>query len=146
MNHQPYNEIITNLFIGDMFSTQLLFPSLALVVNCTRHIPNTFSNTMRIPVDDSPEYNNELFNILTTQGVLENIHYYLMNNGKVLVHCHAGMQRSCAVVACYLIKYYSLNPEQAINYIKSRRNVAFHNHITFMECINHYYLFINNIR
>lgn len=141
MNHQPYNEIITNLFIGDMFSTQLLFPSLALVVNCTRHIPNTFSNTIRIPIDDSPEWNNELFNMLNV--LLENIHYYLNNNGKVLVHCHAGMQRSCAVVACYLMKYYSLNPQQAIDYIKSRRNVAFHNHITFMECINRYYYSLN---
>ena len=38
-----------------------------------------------------------------------------MNRQSVLIHCHAGMQRSAAVLACYLIRFYKMTPEDAVN-------------------------------
>jgi protein-tyrosine phosphatase len=47
------------------------------------------------------------------------------NKRSVLVHCSMGIQRSCTVVACYLIKYYKMTPGEAIKCIKSKRPIAF---------------------
>ena len=38
-----------------------------------------------------------------------------------------GISRSCTVTACFLIRYYDFNVEQAIKFIKSKRSVAFYN-------------------
>ena len=46
--------------------------------------------------------------------------------GPVLVHCAAGMQRSAAVVAMYLMaKNPGMKVEDAILYIQARRPIAF---------------------
>jgi protein-tyrosine phosphatase len=43
----------------------------------------------------------------------------------VLVHCAAGMQRSAASVAMYLIAVKGMTTDQAIEYIRSKRSIAF---------------------
>ena len=48
-----------------------------------------------------------------------------VKNGPVLVHCHAGMQRSAAVVAMYLIANYKMKSDKAMEYIKGKRPIAF---------------------
>jgi protein-tyrosine phosphatase len=50
-----------------------------------------------------------------------------------------GMQRSCAVVACYLIKYHGMDPIQAIDYIKSKRPFAFFGQVNFIDAINRFF-------
>jgi protein-tyrosine phosphatase len=67
-----------------------------------------------------------------------------MNKKPVLVHCFAGMQRSCAVVACYLIKYYNITPLDAINFIKKKRNVAFFGGVNFMRTLEMFYALIKH--
>jgi protein-tyrosine phosphatase len=37
-----------------------------------------------------------------------------------------GSQRSPTVAAAYLIKYYGLNVKEAINFVKSKRMIAFY--------------------
>jgi protein-tyrosine phosphatase len=54
----------------------------------------------------------------------------------VLVHCHAGMQRSCAIVACYLVKYYDMTSYESISFIRAKRHIAFLYSINFLETIN----------
>ena len=53
----------------------------------------------------------------------------------VLIHCEMGMQRSAAIVAAYLMKYYGMNPDEAIQFIKDRRIVAFKTRVTFLEAL-----------
>ena len=134
-----YSEIIPNLYIGNSQSTKLLFPKLNLVVNCTRDLPNVLENTIRISIDDSPEWNHVLMDYLTSSNVLEKIHTNILKKNNVLVHCMAGAQRSCAVVAIYLMKYYNMTPDKAINFIKSKRRIAFFGHITFIDAIQYFY-------
>ena len=136
---EPYSEILENLYIGNYESTKLLHPSLNLVVNCTKNLPIEFANTIRIPIDDSPEWNPALMDYLSDLKILETIHTNILKKQKVLVHCMAGAQRSCAVVAIYLIKYYNMTPDKAISFIKSKRSIAFFGHITFIDAIQYFY-------
>jgi protein-tyrosine phosphatase len=62
-----------------------------------------------------------------------------MKKENVLVHCFAGAQRSCATMACYLMKYHNATPEQAIDYIKSQRAVAFFGNVNFVNAIEEFY-------
>jgi len=43
----------------------------------------------------------------------------------IYVHCHAGMQRSPAVVAMFLIAVHKMSTDQAKAYIKQRRPIVF---------------------
>ena len=38
-----------------------------------------------------------------------------------LVHCKLGISRSAAVVIAYLIKYYKLSTDEAVDFVKSKR-------------------------
>jgi protein-tyrosine phosphatase len=73
-------------------------------------------------------------------NILERMNEYIRKNEPVLVHCYAGMQRSCAVVACYLIKYYGVTPSVAMDHIKKNRPVAFFGEANFKQTIQHQYL------
>jgi len=141
---EPYSEILENLYIGNYDSTKLLYASLDLVVNCTKNLPIQFSNTIRIAIDDSHDWNPEFLEYMINTEVLDTIHTHLLKKQKVLVHCMAGAQRSCGVVACYLIKYYSFTPQKAIEYIKSKRSIAFFGHITFQKAIDCFYNYLIN--
>ena len=71
--------------------------------------------------------------------VLEYMHRFLGTNHTVLVHCHAGIQRSCAVVACYLVEYHGLTPDEAIEHIKDKRHVAFITGVNFKDTVEGVY-------
>ena len=98
------SEILPNLWIGDKRSpAAAAFKKkydIALVVNCTRTIPfyrGTHKN-IRIPVDDDLTDSSrlQLFNYLSS--IVEVIGEYIKKRRGVLVHCHAGCQRSATVV------------------------------------------------
>jgi protein-tyrosine phosphatase len=118
-----------------------------MIVNCTRKsdisFPTECKNCIRISVDDLPKYNNKLFEFIEETQVLDKIHDALQKSNKVLVHCFAGSQRSCAVVACYLIKYYKMNVTQAIQYIKNKRPIAFYGDVNFIGAIEKCYSMYN---
>ena len=46
-----------------------------------------------------------------------------MSNGKVLVHCHAGISRSATICMAYLMATKKLRMEEAYEYVKSRRRI-----------------------
>jgi len=136
------DEIINNLYIGNRYSLEHA-DQFALIVNCTQpeQVPIIDeSKTIRITIDDIPEESNHLTALLKDTDVLNKIHNTLNKGNKVLVHCNAGRQRSCATVACYLIKYHQLTPVQAVSYIKSKRREAFFGYVNFYNTINHMYI------
>ena len=137
-----YDETIKNLFIGNKLSADSHSEKFSLVVNCSKDIPfsNKCKEGIRIPVNDNGEDINALLNYMLNTNALEQIHNKITNNEPVLVHCFAGMQRSCAVVACYLIKYRNATPQQAIDFIKSKRRVAFFGQVNFMNALTQFHL------
>ncbi len=135
------SEIVDRLYVG---SARALFSAdnYDLIVNCTVNVPITDKcvKTIRVPVEDLPEENDKLLQHMEMRHVLEAIHECLEDkNHYVLVHCHAGRQRSCAVIACYLIKYHNMTAMDAVKHIKSRHREAFFGGINFADAINKFY-------
>ena len=139
ISNNAYDEIIDRLFIGSATALRDS-DNFDLIVNCTPDIlikdPN---KTIRIPIKDNQDECNKLLQFLEEMDVLEKINTAINNNNKVLVHCYAGQQRSCAVVACYLIKYNNMNPYTAVNYIKMKRRIAFFGEINFIAAIINFF-------
>lgn len=123
------NEIIENLFLGSAAALQSnrIF---SMIVNCTQEdeirFPKYCKNCIRLPIDDKPDNWYEFLSVMDETNVLEEIHNKLTNNESVLVHCYAGIQRSCTVVACYLILYHGMRYNEAIHFVKSKRPIAFY--------------------
>jgi protein-tyrosine phosphatase len=132
---QDSNEIIQNLYLGNETSSKI-YNDIDIIINCSKDLPFTKKCLgIRIPIDDSPEESSRLFKFLKTNKVLDIMHNFLGNNKKVLVHCRMGMQRSCTVVACYLIKYYNFTPQQAVAFIKNKRHIAFFGNVNFYRTL-----------
>lgn len=136
----PFDEIVDYLFVGNAKSLEL--QKFDMIVNCTKdiHFP-TYSEVkcFRIPVNDSPDEWNKLLYEIHNTLVLEHMDYHIRNKRSVLVHCSMGIQRSCALVACYLIKYYGWTPTETIGYIKEKRPIAFFGNVHFLQTMNEFY-------
>jgi hypothetical protein len=132
-----YNEIVKNLYVGS--ASALIHKSIfALIVNCTKSLTGA-PGSIRVPIDDDESECDNLIKHLRETNVLERINDALSNKQSVLVHCYAGIQRSCAVCACYLIRYHQMTPESAIAFIRSKRSIAFDDAPTFLNAINTFY-------
>jgi dual specificity MAP kinase phosphatase len=144
MSENPFDKIVDYLFIGSARALQT-DDKFDMIVNCTKDsliaFPDYCQNCIRIPVSDEPQEYNKFMELLSQTNVLERINNAVQNKENVLVHCFAGQQRSCALVACYLMKYYNLRPEEAINYIKSKRRIAFFGQINFISAIIHFFYY-----
>lgn len=141
MYNSAYNEIMENLYLG---SKQALtfYENFQLIVNCTNEVgfPHGYSGEcIRIAVNDDPYECRKMIQSVLESKVLEHIHRYRIDKKSVLVHCFAGMQRSCAVVALYLIKYYDFTPNQCIEFIRIKRPVAFFGGANFLRALEYYY-------
>ena len=138
----PCDEILPNLYLGSVKALGTYdYKALDyyMVVDLIKHTflpekPNTHIY-INLPVHDSPDECKKLLSLIHETHVLEKMHLALQENKPVLVHCFAGMQRSCALVACYLIKYNNMTPDEAIDYIKLKRPIAFFGKVNFMELI-----------
>ena len=130
MGYFPAKEIRPGLWIGsegDSASPKFMAAhDIAFVVNCSKTIPFTVVPGVeyyRIPVDDAPDNGSV---ILSHWPVVVRAIDSVLDRGKgVLVHCRAGMQRSAATVAAYLMYKYGLSAKNAMAAIKSRKSETF---------------------
>jgi protein-tyrosine phosphatase len=68
------------------------------------------------------------------------MHLCITEGGIVLVHCLSSMQRSCTIILLYLLKYYNMTPQMAIEYIRKKRRIAFYgDEIHYMKAIDLFY-------
>ena len=134
-----YDMILDRLYLGNYKSPELYGDKVSLIINCTKDLPllpnNNIRESIRIPINDDPSECDNLLQFIKDNNILEKIHSTIIGGQSVLVHCKAGAQRSCAVVALYLIKYYKTQPSEAIEYIKKHRAIAFFGHVNFMKAL-----------
>jgi protein-tyrosine phosphatase len=123
------HQILTNLYIGDIQDAQQARGQIrpGLVVNCSKDIPffDPTAMTIRIPVDDDGQVHSMEKMYSHIHATCAAIHISLQRNQAVFVHCFAGRQRSACVVCAYLMLYQNMPKEAAMQYIKSKRKVAF---------------------
>jgi protein-tyrosine phosphatase len=58
---------------------------------------------------------------------------------QILVHCYAGVQRSAAILAMYLIAKRRMTAEEVMLYIQGIRPIAFRPMANFKESIINFY-------
>jgi len=141
--------VTEHIFIGGIESSKTRWKEFDLIVNCTRDIPfpkedprephHRHPECIRIAVNDTPDEWVNMMNQMMTTNVLQRIQHYVQQDKRVLVHCYAGMQRSCAVVACYLVQYYEVTPRVAMDHIIKYRPMAFFGGANFLQAIQRQY-------
>ena len=146
------NLIIERLWIGDWESAHdpvfLKKNGITVILNMTKDIQNKFPTKIeysRVSIDDSLKQVDFDIMTKTLKYTSEFIHKHRdVDNKSVLVHCHQGMQRSCAAVLGYLLKYHSeLAPtiKKGAKFIHSKRPEAWHhnNAINFDKSLEKYF-------
>ena len=121
--------IIDNILLGNAYNARNYYEleedNIGLIINCSRNIPDYFSDSFeyhRVSVKDK---NGE--NILPyLNKAVDQIKNYLDSNPdkKVLVHCFMGSSRSATVVLAYLMKYKQYRRRDALNFLKQRRDIV----------------------
>ena len=134
------DEIFPGLWLGSYLAAEdeafLKGRGIKAVFNATKNLPfvESVPHKYRIPVDDNlqPEEirNMELWSTKFVPLIINEWH-----QGPVLVHCHAGMQRSAAAIAMVLISIMHLDADTAIKYIQMKRPIAFRPSANFRAAI-----------
>jgi hypothetical protein len=141
----PADEIVPGLWLGNR--TAALDQrwqgekGIKCVFNCTKDIPflPTVQRKYRVPVDDNLQA-DEIRNLeLWSYEVVYKMTREYQTGQPLLVHCAAGMQRSAACVAMFLMATRNMNPDQAIEFIRSKRGIAFRPWANFRPAIEGFY-------
>jgi hypothetical protein len=140
----PYtnaDEIIPGLWLGNahasMDETFLKNAKIVVVFNCTKDLPfhQSIRRRYRVPVHDNLQA-EEIRNMeLWSYEIVLKLYHEMKEGRPVFVHCAAGMQRSPAVIAMFLIATQGMTSEQAMAFIKQRRPIAFYPSANFGEAI-----------
>jgi len=131
MTSRDADEIIRGLWIGNARDAAdgewLRTNGIQVVFNCTKTLPfhPSVPYQYRIPVDDNLQP-AEIKNMETwaPEIAYKILHEY--NAGRrILVHCHAGMQRSATAVAFFLMVLTGRPLVQVMYLIQDRRPITF---------------------
>lgn len=139
------DEIVPGLWLGNRTAALdeqwLGEHHIKCVFNCTKDIPfvPSIQRKYRVPIDDNlqPEEIRNL-ELWSYEVVLKMTREYLTGQ-PMLVHCAAGMQRSAACVAMFLIASKGYTPDEAIAYVKEKRSIAFRPWVNFRQSIDSFY-------
>jgi len=141
----PADEILPNLWLGSIRAANsaqwLGEKGIKCVFNCTKDIVfiPTIQRQYRVPVDDNLQA-EEIRNLeLWSYEIVFKMMREYKTGQPILVHCHAGMQRSAACMAMFLIVAKNMTPDQAMRYIKERRPIAFTPGANFRQSIEGFY-------
>ncbi|WAR21072.1 DUS4-like protein [Mya arenaria] len=128
-------EIIPGLYLGDSTHSCQAAVLRELGVTCLLNVSTTCKNMfegefdyMNIPVNDNDQAN-------LADWFLEAINFIdnaRDNDGKVLVHCQAGVSRSATVCIAYIMYKNDMTLEDAFDLVRARRGVISPN-LNFMQ-------------
>jgi len=145
IHFESADEIVPGMWLGNRNAALdphwLEQKGIKCVFNCTKDIPfvTAIQRKYRVPIDDNLEP-VEIRNLeLWSYEVVFKIIQEYKTGQPMLVHCAAGMQRSAACVALFLIASRNMTPDQAIAYIRERREIAFQPSANFLKSIEGFY-------
>ena len=144
-NANPADEVLPGLWLGSRYAAlnpdYLKEKRIRAVFNCTKDIPfdTSIPRQYRVPVDDNLQEaeirNLELWSYEVVYKIAHEMRRAQKDGTAVLVHCAAGMQRSAASIAMYLIATKGMKTDQTIEYIQSKRSIAFRPSANFEKSI-----------
>lgn len=137
-----YNKIVNHLYFGNLVPRSDFFH---LIVNCTHEFPFSYfcKERVRIPVNEDEPDECKIIELLIQTNVLKKIHTCISNKENVLVHCFGvEKQRSFVIIICYLMLYYDLTPDEAIEHVHEKSFIGFLDNIRFFSTIQIFYEYI----
>ena len=149
--------IIDNIYLGNGYNASnysvIRDYNIKYIVNVTKEIPNYYeynivstNNTSCVPNNIDIKY----FNIPIFDNDEGHIRVYISNvldfieeaqsknDGNILIHCYMGSSRSASVVLAYLIYKYNFTLNNALKYIKKKRDIVNIN-INFINDIKEFF-------
>lgn len=136
----PPSQILPNVWLGDIQVAQdaqfFKDNNITVVINCTRDIPNYFEDNpnvayVRIPVDDNDTNNSVMYGHIRLL-LPRLVSSHISQDYNILIHCYAGISRSCTVAACFL-RYQNYNTlAGAVAHVQRCRPIAFFNGTHFI--------------
>ncbi|XP_064209426.1 dual specificity protein phosphatase 18 [Anguilla rostrata] len=111
---------------------------ITCIINATENVTNIpipAVEYVRVPVADSPlSQLSDHFD-----GVADKIHRVHEQQGRVLVHCNAGISRSATLCLAYLMKHRSMTLADAHDWVRSRRPIIRPNSGFWKQLIDYEY-------
>lgn len=125
------DQILPNVWLGNLKAAHdeqfLKNAGIQVVFNATKDAPfhSSIRRRYRVPVDDNLQ-ESEIRNMeLWSYEIVYKMLKEYKEGRPILVHCHAGMQRSPAIVAMFLMVLYRMSKDQAKAYIRNKRPIVF---------------------
>ncbi|KAJ5067936.1 dual specificity protein phosphatase [Anaeramoeba ignava] len=136
MQFESFNQILPNLFLGPRFVAEknienLIKIGITHILNVTKEGETPYKSqftykTIKIE-DDLGVQISDYFD-----SSFEFIDSSIKNNGKVYVHCDAGISRSPTIIIYYLMKSQKKTLKEAFDFVKERRT-AIRPNISFFK-------------
>ncbi|XP_063796819.1 protein tyrosine phosphatase domain-containing protein 1 isoform X1 [Pseudophryne corroboree] len=82
---------------------------------------------------------------LTTILDMVKVMSFALQEGKVAIHCHAGLGRTGVLIACYLIYATRMTADQAILFVRAKRHNAIQTRIQLL-CVREFTQFLTPLR
>jgi len=138
--------IIDNIYLGNGYNASnysvVRDYNIKYIVNVTKEIPNYYeynivstTNSSCIPsnLDDEGHIGLYISNVLDFIEEAQS-----KNDGNILIHCYMGSSRSASIVLAYLIYKYNFTLNNALKYIKKKRDIVNIN-INFINDIKEFF-------
>lgn len=149
--YNPADMIVPRIWLGNKYASMdeafLRQQGIETVFNCTKDLPfhSSMRRRYRVPVDDSLE-EEEIRNMeLWSFEIIYKLLLEYKQGKTILVHCAAGIQRSAAVVTMFLMVLSGMKHEDAMQYVKERRPIAFYRNANFLKSIQGFEKNIANV-
>ena len=122
-----------SVYVGNMYAasdaTFFIRNHIGAVVNATPDVPLHFEGHniayKRLVVDDSGRNHDMHIMYNAFPEVVGWINKQMMDGNNILIHCHAGMQRSATIAAAYMLRYYRRPLDSIIEFMQRRRPIVF---------------------
>tara|TARA_B100001094_G_scaffold304465_1_gene333451 strand:- start:41 stop:631 length:591 start_codon:yes stop_codon:yes gene_type:complete len=121
--------IIDNIYLGNAYNASnwinLKNNNIGLIINITKEIPNYYINDIEyynIYIKDT----NDSDILSHLDKFIEKVELYNSKSEKqnILIHCYMGSSRSASLVVGYLCKQKKMNVDDAIKFVKNKRNLV----------------------
>ncbi|CAL8237393.1 unnamed protein product [Boreogadus saida] len=119
-------EILPFLYLGSAYHASrkdmLDMLGISALINVSANCPNHFEDSFQyksIPVEDNHKADiSSWFN-----EAIEFIDSVKKSNGRVFVHCQAGISRSATICLAYLMRTNRVKLDEAFEFVKQRRSI-----------------------